>query len=443
MSSKLMHRITPENARSTLAQSLLVDGFDAILDLERSHGVHLYDAKSGRTYIDMFSCFASSPLGFNHPRLTEPEFVARLGRVAVHKPSNSDLYTVELAEFVDTFRRLAQPAELPHAFFIEGGTLGVENALKVAMDWKVRKNLQRGRGEKGHQVVHFREAFHGRSGYTLSLTNTDPVKSMYFSKFDWPRITNPKLRFPVTDAVLADVRAAERRAIEEIEAAFDRCGDDICAIIVEPVQSEGGDNHFRGEFLLELRRLADENEAFLIFDEVQTGLGMTGKMWAYQHFGVVPDAIAFGKKVQLAGTAVGRRVEEVADHVFKIPSRINSTWGGNLVDMMRSQRILEILHEEKLCENAARSGAHLLRGLQDLENRHAPRLSNARGLGLLCAFDLPDPQQRNAFKKACLQNGLMVIGCGERSIRFRPALTVSATEIDAALEILDRTLATA
>ncbi len=440
--TKMTPAVTPATVRETLSRTMLIDGFDVVLDLERSHGVHLYDARSRRTYLDMFSCFAAAPLGFNHPRLVEPEFVATLGRVAVNKPSNSDLYTVEMAEFVDTFRRLAQPAELPHLFLIEGGTLGVENAMKAAMDWKVRKNLSRGRGEKGHQVVHFAHCFHGRSGYALSCTNTDPVKVAYYPKHPWPRVHNPKLRFPVTPAVLEQVQEEERRAVAEIEAAFARERDDICAILIEPIQGEGGDNHFRAEFLRELRRLADEHEAFLIFDEVQTGVGMTGKMWAYQHTGVTPDAISFGKKMQLAGACVGPRVDEVADNVFKVPGRINSTWGGNLVDMVRATRILEVIDQEKLLDQAARVGEHLAGGLQRLSEHHAAVLSNPRGLGLFCAVDVADRATRAKLIAACFERGLMLIGSGESSIRFRPALVVTEADIDAALGILAEALRT-
>jgi L-lysine 6-transaminase len=438
--TKTIGTVTPETVHTTLSQSMLADGFPVVLDLERSHGVRLYDARGRREYLDMFSCFASAPLGFNHPRLCEPEFVARLGRTAINKPSNSDLYSVEMAEFVDAFRRLAQPAELPHLFVIEGGTLGVENAMKTAMDWKVRKNLARGRGAQGSQVLHFKECFHGRSGYSLSCTNTDPVKVMHFSKFEWPRISNPKLSFPVTAQVQEAVAAAERQAVAEIERAFTLHRDDICAILIETIQGEGGDNHFRPQFFRELRRLADENDAFLIFDEVQTGLGMTGKMWAYQNTGVVPDAIAFGKKVQMGGTCVGRRVEEIEDNVFKVPSRLNSTWGGNLVDMVRCTRILEVMHEDKLVDNAARVGAHLLGGLQKLAGRHPGRITNPRGAGLFCAFDVADKDARAALLQKCFDRGMMIVGCGERSIRFRPALTVTVAEIDEALSVLESAL---
>jgi len=433
--------VTPETVHATLSRTMLADGFPVVLDLDRSQGVHLYDSRQRKTYLDMFSCFASAPLGFNHRRLCEPEFVAKLGRAAINKPSNSDLYTVEMAEFTEAFQRLAQPAALPHLFVIEGGALGVENAMKTAMDWKVRKNLARGRGALGSKVLHFKECFHGRTGYTISCTNTDPVKVLHFAKLDWPRISNPKLQFPVTAAVLEQVATAERQSIAEIEGAFTLEGDDICAIIIETIQGEGGDNHFRPEFLRELRRLADENDAFLIFDEVQTGLGMTGKMWAYEHYGVVPDAIAFGKKMQMGGTCVGRRVEEIPDHVFAVPSRLNSTWGGNLVDMVRCTRILEIIQDEQLVDNAARVGTHLLSGLQKLCDQHPDAASNPRGRGLFAAFDVADKASRTALLEKCFERGMMIVGCGEHSVRFRPALTVTAAEIDTALEILDAALA--
>jgi L-lysine 6-transaminase len=441
MSQTMLPRVTPDNVRTTLSQVMLADGLDIVLDLDRSRGVRLHDAKHGRTYLDMFSCFASAPLGFNHPRLLEPEFVARLGRIAVNKPSNADLYTVELAEFVDTFRRVAQPAAMPHLFLIEGGTLGVENALKAAMDWKVRKNLARGRGERGHRVLHFEQCFHGRSGYTLSCTNTDPVKTMYFAKFDWPRVRNPKLVFPLTPAERERVAAEEKRAVRDIEAAFAAHPDDICAILIEPIQAEGGDNHFRPEFLRELRRLCDAHEALLIFDEVQTGLGTTGKMWAFEHFGVVPDAIAFGKKVQMGGCWVGPRLDEVEDNVFRVPSRINSTWGGNLADMLRSTRMLEVIASDGLVDNAARVGQRLLSGLEAVAARYPDRVSNARGRGFMAAFDLPDKAGRDALRRACYERGLLLLACGERSIRFRPALIASDSDIDEALQLLDAAIA--
>jgi len=434
-------RVAPADVRESLARHILVDGFHLVQDIEKSHGVWLRGARSGRDLLDFFGHFSTNPIGFNHPAMTTPEFHERILPSALNKPANSDVYTTYMAEFVATFARTVPAAFRSHLFFVEGGALAVENTLKTAFDWKVRKNLAAGRGELGRQIIHFRQAFHGRSGYTLSLTNTaDPRKTQYFPKFDWPRVTNPKLRFPVTAEVLAEVETAERRAIAEIERALADNPHDIAGLVIEPIQGEGGDNHFRSDFLRALRRLADEHEFLLIFDEVQTGFGTTGKWWAFEHFGVEPDVFAFAKKTQVCGIAATARVDEV-DSVFKVSSRINSTWGGNLVDMVRCQRIIEIIEAEHLLDNAARVGEHLLAGLRRLERSFPGQVTNARGRGLFAAFDLPDADTRGRTLAALLDAELLGLASGERAIRMRPPLVLSIDEADEGLRRIESALA--
>jgi L-lysine 6-transaminase len=437
---KMLIAMNPADVHGTLKKHMLVDGLDLVFDLKRSQGSYIYDSRNGRRFLDFFSFFATQPVGLNHPRMIEPAFKEKMAEVAIHNPTNSDVYTVEMAEFVDTFDRVAIPPELPYLFLVAGGSVAVENALKTAFDWKVRKNLARGRGEKGSLVLHFKEAFHGRTGYSISMTNTaDPRKTMYFPKFDWPRIDNPKLRFPVA-AHLDRVIAAEREAVGQIEKALAEHPDEIAALIIEPIQGEGGDNHFRPEFLGKLRQLADEHEFLYIVDEVQTGVGLTGKMWAYQHFGFAPDILAFGKKTQVCGILAGRRIDEVEKNVFHESTRINSTWGGNLTDMVRFGRYLEIIEEEKLVERARQVGGLLLAELEKLQAEFPDRVSNARGRGLMCAFDLPDAETRDRFKKLAFENGMLILGCGLRSIRFRPTLSVGKEEVEQGSSILRRVL---
>jgi L-lysine 6-transaminase len=441
MTTSTANLVSAADVHSHLSRHMLADGFDVVVDLEKSHGAWLYDARNGRELLDFCAFFASNPVGFNHPKMRDPEFLKVLHRVAQVKPSLSDLYCAEYAWFVDVFARIAKPAHLEYLFFIEGGALGVENALKTAFDWKVRRNRARGvTGDKGQQVLHFREAFHGRSGYTLSLTNTDPVKTDHFPKFRWPRVSNPKLRFPVTPEVERDVAAAEERSLEEIERAFADNPDDIAAVIVEPIQAEGGDNHFRPGFLQAVERRAHEHDAFFIVDEVQTGVGITGRMWAHEHFGLRPDALAFGKKAQVCGCMVGPKVDEEPQNVFKVSSRINSTWGGGLTDMVRSARFLEILEEDGLVENARRVGSRLLEGLCGVERELGGVMTNARGRGLMIAFDLPSREARDRAQDLLLEKGLLLLACGPRSIRFRPALNLTPAEADAGLEIVRRSL---
>lgn len=429
-------KITPAQAIPILRKHMLVDGYEIIIDLKNSCGSYIVDARDGKRYLDFFTFVASSPVGLNHLKLRTPEFLEKLAYVAVNKPSNSDIYTAEQADFLDTLERVAMPAYLPHVFFVEGGALGVENALKAAFDWKVKKNFKKGyKEERGSQVIHFRQAFHGRTGYTLSLTNTDPVKTDLYPKFQWPRILNPVVRFPLTEENVAKVKKDEETAINQIKDAFRNNKDDIAAIIIEPIQGEGGDNHFRPEFFKALRQLADENDAMLIMDEVQTGIAMTGKMWAHQHF-VEPDMIAFGKKTQVCGFMCSKRIEEVADNVFTVPSRINSTWGGNLVDMVRAQRYLEIIEEEQLVENARLVGEHLVKELQGLAAEFPSVVSNPRGKGLFAAFDVNTPDMRTKIRSKSLEKGLIILPSGERAIRFRPALNVTKDEINEGLGII-------
>ncbi len=433
-------RIAAGDVHAVLARHMLADGYDMVLDLEKSQGRRLWDARRGRSVLDMFSFFATLPVGLNHPGLKDPEFLRRLTRAALANPANSDIYTIEMAEFVDAFGRIAQPAYLPHAFFVAGGALGVENALKAAFDWKVRRNFRRGAtSEKGHQVLHFREAFHGRTGYTLSMTNTaDPRKYQYFPKFDWPRIDNPKLRFPVDAEEIARVARAEAEALAQAKAAFRERKDDIACVIIEPIQAEGGDNHFRGEFLRALADLAHENEAFFAVDEVQTGIGLTGRMWAHQHFHVEPDLLAFGKKMQVCGFMAGPMIDSEPENVFVVSSRLNSTWGGNLVDMVRSQRYLEIIETERLVDHAATTGERLRKGLEALAASRPDALSNARGRGLMCAIEFADPAMRDAVQDQAYEMGMMILACGPKSLRFRPPLDVTTAEVDEALDILKK-----
>lgn len=421
--------ITADNVHTVLRRSILADGMDLVLDLERSSGSYLVDARTGRRYLDMFTFFASSALGMNHPALAEdPAFRAELAAAAINKPSNSDVYTVPMARFVDTFVRVLGDPALPHLFFVDGGALAVENALKVAFDWKSRLNESRGLDPGlGAKVLHLRGAFHGRSGYTLSLTNTDPNKVARFPKFDWPRIDAPYLRPG------ANIAALEADSLRQARAAFEANPNDIACFLAEPIQGEGGDRHFRPEFFAAMRALCDEYDALLVLDEVQTGCGLTGTAWAYQQLGVAPDVVAFGKKTQVCGVMAGRRVDEVADNVFAVSSRINSTWGGNLVDMVRSRRILETIAAEALFDNAAELGGYLLDRLGELADEHPGTVLDVRGRGLMCAFTLPTAADRDALIDRLWLRGVVVLASGERGVRFRPALTVSRTEIDIAV----------
>jgi|TARA_B100001741_G_scaffold311109_1_gene311618 L-lysine 6-transaminase len=444
--------VDPKNVHSMIGKHMLADGMEQVIDLNKSHGSWLVDARDGKEYLDLFSMFASMPIGYNHPLLLENK--ERLIAPTLNKITNSDIYSTEMAEFVSTMGRIAQPDYLPYAFYVEGGALAVENALKAAFDWKVRKNLAAGIGEKGSKIIHFKECFHGRTGYTMSMTDSpDPRKTMYYPQFDWPRIDNPTINFPLDEESLNKVIQAENTAVDQILEALDKNKNEIAGLIIEPIQGEGGDNHFRCEFFQQLRQLADEHEFLLIYDEVQTGAGITGSMWAHQQFNpnkcncdcnnanTQPDIISFGKKTQVCGIFAGKKLDEVENNVFHESSRLNSTWGGNIVDMVRITIYLEIIAKEKLVENASLNGHYLLKKLQGIQEEYSDIISNARGRGLFAAFDLQDSEQRDSLVNLIISEGALILGSGKKSIRFRPHLTISKEEIDLADQIIRRAIA--
>ena len=433
-------RTAPDQVKSSLDQLILADGLDLIFDPDRSHDAWLVDARNGTEYLDLFSFFASLPIGFNHPGLRDEAYVARLLQAAHIKPTNSDIYTQAMADFTESFGRTL-PAAFNNLFFVEGGALAVENALKTAFDWKVRKNLAAGRPDTlGTKVIHFEWAFHGRSGYTLSLTNTfDPNKTRYFPQFDWPRVSAPGIHFPLDDASLAQVKAAEEHTLRQIKDAIQQNPHDIAALIIETIQGEGGDVHFRPEFLKSLRELADQEEFLLIFDEVQAGLGLTGRWWAFENMGVEPDVFSFGKKTQVCGIAATDRIREV-DSVFDVSSRINSTWGGGLVDMVRCERYIQIIEEDALLQNAADTGAYALQQLTALAESH-DAMDNVRGQGLMCAFDLPDDDSREKVRSNLMdEQKVIMLPSGRRSLRFRPVLDFARGHVDEAVNRIDAAL---
>ena len=433
--------IEPNKVRDSIGRYMLADGMEHVIDLEKSHGSWLVDARDKKEYLDLFSMFASMSVGYNHPYVLENK--DRLTDASLNKPTNSDVYSTQMAEFVETMGRMAQPEYLPYAFYVSGGALAVENALKTAFDWKVRKNLANGKNEGGSKIIHFQESFHGRTGYTLSLTDSpDSRKTDYFPKFEWPRIINPKLEFPATDEIIQIVKEKEAKAVDQIQRAMKEYPDEIAGLIIEPIQGEGGDNHFRESFFRQLRELANEHEFLLIYDEVQSGGGITGKMWAHQHYGddCQPDIISFGKKTQVCGIFASNRLNEVEGHVFEESSRLNSTWGGNLVDMVRFTIYLEIIERENLLDQVKENGAYLKLGLESLQKNYPETVFNVRNRGLFGAFDLKSGEERDKSIELIAKEGAIMLGCGTKSIRFRPHLNISRSEIDQGIDMINRAL---
>lgn len=417
-----------EKVLETLQRHVLVDGLDLVVDLERSHGSTLVDARSGVEYLDLVTFFGSLPLGMNHPAMAQDaNFMKDLARAALHKVANTGFYTVEYARFVETFTRVLGDSDLPRMFFIDGGALAVENALKVAFDWKAQR-VGAGDGQK-FKVLHVTGAFHGCSGYTMSLTNIgDSRVTDLYPKWDWPRITLPG----------PDSAAEALRAARDI---FEQQGGEIACFIAEPILGSGGDVHLSGEFLTGMQRLCQEYDVLFVLDEVQSGCGSSGTPWVYQQLGLEPDIVAFGKRTQVCGIMAGRRVGLVPDNALMVSARLGSTWGGNLADMVRTTRVLEIMENESLIQGAAEKGKHLLTQLQALSERLPELLTNARGRGLICAFDLPSGEVREkVLERLCTEEHTLLRASGSQSIRLRPSLAVTNSELDRGVQAISRVL---
>ncbi len=426
------HQILP-----TLKQYILTDGFRLLPDFDRSHGSHVVDLATGEAYLDFCTFYASMPIGYNHPALKGDAFREDVVRYSVFKPSNPDFYSVPYARFVERIASML-PEDMRRLFLIDTGALAVENAMKAAFDWKAKKNIAKGAPGGADKILYFRRAFHGRTGYALSATDSPHIaKTLHFPRFDWPMFDPPIRRFP--DDPGYEARVA--KCLGEIDAWCAAHPDEAAALIVEPVQGEGGDRHMGASFFRGLRDLADRHGFLLIFDEVQTGMGLTGKNWAWQHFGARPDILVFGKKAQVCGIAAGPRIDEVPDNVFRVSSRISGTWCGNAIDYLRGALAIGVIQSERLVENAAARGETLQKGLAALAKEH-PVASQARGLGLMAAIDLSDEETTRRVVRRCYEEEkMLLLTSGTRTIRFRPVLDVTEADILDGLARLSRALA--
>ncbi len=416
-----------------------------VIDDEKSRGPYLVDA-DGNVLLDMFANFALGSLGYNHPALVSLAGSDAFVRASINPTSTPFVTTPAWFDLLRRLQRFA-PKGASKVYFVDAGGEGVEAALKVA--FIVHGERRRVAGglpknplelpESEQQrilenagtdavIISFSGAFHGRGLGPLSATHSKVIHKADLPAFPWPVVPFPANRFPL-DRYAAENEKAEDESIAALERAIDKVSGRVAAIVVEPIQCEGGDRHASPSFFRRVQKLAHQAGGVLIFDEVQTGVAATGAMWCHEHFDLPepPDLVAFGKKMQLGGFFVRE------EHAITQFGRMYQTRNGDRARVMLSATVLETIDEDGLLENARKTGDYLLARLGELGGKFGKLVSEPRGRGLLVSFDMPTTAARDDFLKRAMKKGVMATYTGTRSVRLRPHLITGAREVDQAI----------
>jgi L-lysine 6-transaminase len=423
-----------------LSEFVIAEPYPFVLDISKGDGMYL-ETVDGQRLFDWAGYYGSKLIGHNHPGLYEPEYTKRLVVAANNKVANPDFLTKECLDYYQLLYRIApeiMKSDTLEVYAVNSGAEAVENMMKYLVAKFNQKRAKKG-GPSGHRrFLYFDKAFHGRTVFALGVTQTiDPVATKDF--LGLTTTGNIKLPFPSYSSDLSEeenLRAAEH-SLQQVESALSLMSDEIVGIIVEPIQGAGGHRVAIPQFFQGLSELAHKYDVYLGFDEVQTGLGATGKMWAIDHFNLPypPMAIATGKKF---GNGVVYMVEPLED-----VGVLDSTWGGSLADMVRVVREFEIVEQEDLISKAAIKGELLAKGLRELVSKYFPMVRNVRGLGLYQGISL-DSTSRKArlIDVALTEYQTILLGAGSRSIRTRPNMSVNEDEIAHFITIFDQAIAT-
>jgi len=417
-----------------LGKYVIATPYPFALDLEKCEGMWLATV-DGQRLFDWAGYYGSKLIGHNHPGLYEPSYVKKLVRAANNKVANPDFLTQECLDYYRLLYQVA-PQSMQNnqleVYAVNSGAEAVENMMKYLVAKFNLKRAEQNRSISNRRFLYFDHAFHGRTVFALNITQTvDPIATRDFHGLSLSG--NIKLPFPAYDSAASTEQnlSNAKQALEQAESVLKLMADEIVGIIVEPIQGAGGHRVALPEFFQGLSRLAEQYGVYLAFDEVQTGLGATGKMWGIDHFNLPypPMAIATGKKFGAGVVYMKEPLEDVGV--------LDSTWGGTLADMVRVVREMEIVEQEGLIARAAKNGERLSDGLHRLVNAYPSVLSNVRGLGLYQGFSLDTPARKARLVEVARNEfGLLLLGAGKRSIRTRPNLSVTAEEIDQFLEIL-------
>jgi 4-aminobutyrate aminotransferase/(S)-3-amino-2-methylpropionate transaminase len=426
----------------------------AIIDDARSQGCYLVDV-DGNVLLDLFANFALGALGYNHPAMLATARSEDFIHAAINPTSTPFVTTPGWLSFMQTIQTKYAPKGMTKMFCVDGGGEGVEAALKAAFiihgerqrlaHDKPKDPLQLSELERNAfmenigsdaVVVSFSGAFHGRGLGPLSATRSKVIHKADLPAFPWPMAPFPANKFPREKFTAENVQA-EAEAILALEKIVEEFKGRVAAILIEPIQSEGGDRHASPAFFQQVQRIAKQAGAAFILDEVQTGVAMSGTLWAHEQLNLPepPDMVTFGKKMQLGGF--------FSNDAYNITQfgRMYQTRNGDRARAMLAQTTLQTIDAEDLLANVREVGSFFLRGLEALAEKFPKLVTEPRGKGFLLAFDLPTPASRDDFLKRAMRRGVFASYTGTRSVRIRPHLITKQPEVEIALKAFDEALA--
>jgi len=404
----------------------------------------------GNKLLDVYAQIASIPVGYNNPHLKQVAQSDEMITSLINRPALGNFPSADWSNILRTGILKAAPKGLNQVFTAMAGSDANETAYKAAFMYY--RQLQRGGpnvefteeemqstmnnqgpGSPQLSILSFKSAFHGRLFGSLSTTRSKAIHKLDIPAFDWPQATFPQLKYPLEEHVQENA-AEEKRCLEEVERLIKEYHNPVAAVMVEPIQSEGGDNHASPAFFQGLRDITKRTNVLFIVDEVQTGVGATGKFWAHDHWNLSspPDMVTFSKKAQTAGYYFGNPALRPNK-----PYRQFNTWMGDPSRALIFRGIIEEIERLGLVENTASTGDYLYGGLERLAQKYPAHFQNLRGKGqgTFIAWDTP---KRDEFLAKAKTVGVNIGGSGAQAIRLRPMLVFQKHHADILLESIEK-----